>query len=74
MPSGYNKVYALCPFYKSDNGKEKRITCEGITERSNLELVFRTRDDFEQQMQIFCSEHYKNCEVYRMLMNKYEEG
>ena len=61
-----------CPFYKRDD--PTNIYCEGISEDSCLITRFRFKVGRDQQMRIFCSEHYKNCEIYRMLMEaKYEE-
>ncbi len=76
MPSGSykGKADAQCPFYRSDDGKKKRIICEGIVDKSTLALTYRRRSDYDTQLCVFCCEHYKNCEVYRMLMeNKYDE-
>lgn len=64
---------AQCPFFRSDVWKQKRINCEGIVDRSTLALTFNRKKDYEKQLGIFCCEHYKKCEVYRMLMEKYEE-
>ena len=73
MSSGsYLQVYIGCPFYKYDDGR-RRITCEGITEDSSLALIYRKKSDFETQIRVFCCEHYKRCEIYRILMEKYEE-
>lgn len=67
----YHQVYVKCPFYKRDDCA-RRLTCEGIVDHSNLCWEFRNKKDLQQQMEIFCNEYYKNCEVYRMLMeNKY---
>ena len=72
-PSGsYNQVYAKCPFYQYDDGKHN-IICEGITDGSTLILKFRKKKDYDIQIDVFCCEHYKKCEVYRMLMEKYED-
>ncbi|MBP3411925.1 MAG: hypothetical protein J6K89_01565 [Oscillospiraceae bacterium] len=72
-PSGsYRQVYAGCPFYQYDDGKRK-IVCEGIVEDSTVTLGFKKREGYETQITTFCCEHYKKCEVYRMLMQKYEE-
>ena len=72
-PSGsYRQVYARCPFYQYDDGKHS-ITCEGIVEDSKLILKFTRRKDYETQISVFCCEHYDKCEVYRMLMEKYED-
>lgn len=73
MPSGsYKQTDVKCPFYKFDDGRH-RIICEGIVEDSSLALVFRFKNDWETQIDVFCCRDYKKCEVYRMLMEKYEE-
>ena len=74
MPGGsYKQSSVLCPFYKYDDGR-RRITCEGFVEASNLALIYRHTRDFNQQIDTYCCEHYKSCEVYRMLMaEKYGE-
>ena len=73
MPSGsYKQIYVQCPFYQFDDGRQ-RITCEGLIENSSLALIYHSKSDYETQIDVFCCEHYKNCEVYRMLMQKYEE-
>lgn len=73
MPSGsYMQVFVRCPFYKFDDGK-RRITCEGVIEDSSLALIFHNKEDYDTQITVFCCEHYKNCEVYGLLMEKYEE-
>lgn len=76
MSSGSFKAQAdvQCPFYKFDvGGQKRRIVCEGIVDKSTLELRFCRKRDYDTQLNVFCCEHYKNCEVYRMLMEKYEE-
>ena len=73
MPSGsYLQAYVQCPFYKYDDGKH-RITCEGIVDNSTLSLNYNHKKDYKTQITVFCCEHYKNCEVYRLLMEKYQE-
>lgn len=73
MPSGsYKQVKVQCPFYQHDDGK-MRITCEGITDDSSLTLMYRHKSDYEIQITEFCSKHYHKCEIYRLLMEKYEE-
>lgn len=66
----YGQVYVKCPFYRFDDGKG-RITCEGILEGSDLALQYRKKQDFRIQMEVFCCRHYRRCEVYGMLMEKY---
>lgn len=73
MPSGsYKQIYVQCPFYKYDDGR-RHITCEGLVDKSSIVLSYLTRTDYDKQLLIFCCEHYEKCEVYRMLMEKYEE-
>ena len=63
----YKQVYVKCPFYRRDDGS-RCLTCEGVVEDSTLKWMFRHKEDLNQQMDIFCCDYYKNCEVYRMLM------
>lgn len=73
MPSGsYIQVYVKCPYYLSDNGKN-RIICEGLTPGSQLQSFYRKRKDFKLQIEIFCCEHYEKCEICEALSKKYEE-
>ena len=73
MPSGsFKQADVQCPFYKYDDGR-RRITCEGLIDKSSIAVIYLTRNDFDTQLLAFCCEHYKNCEVYRMLIQKYDE-
>lgn len=74
MPSGsYKQVDVKCPFYKYDDGK-RRIVCEGIVSvEDSLSSIFRYHEDYERQMTVFCCKDHTKCEIYRMLMGKYEE-
>lgn len=76
MPKGTYKgqADAQCPFYKSDDHLKRQIICEGIVDRSTLALTYRQREDYDTQLSVFCCEHYKKCEIYRMIMAaKYDE-
>lgn len=73
MPSGsYRQAGVRCPFYKFDDGK-RRITCEGLIEDSSVALIYHRKADYEIQIDTFYCEHYTKCEVYRMLIDKYDE-
>lgn len=67
-----------CPFYRHDECRGKpsvyRVICEGIVEDSTLALNYRNRKDFYTQMETFCCRHFVKCEIYRMLMEKYQDG
>lgn len=72
MASGsYHQVDVGCPFYRRDDGRN-RITCEGILEDSTLTMCMK-RQDFDMYIRDYCSKRYICCEVYRMLMDKYQE-
>lgn len=62
---------AQCPFYRRDDG-HRRITCEGIMDDTVLVLKFRKREDFAIQAREFCCKRFDHCEIYRMLMEKYD--
>lgn len=69
----YLQVYVKCPFYRRDDGKHN-ITCEGIFNDGNCTQFFKSREDFETQMKVFCWEKFENCEWYRALMAaKYDD-
>lgn len=69
---GFRPWGVQCPFYKVDDNK-RSITCEGIIDGSHITLSYRRSRDQRQQLEIFCCEHYKKCEIYRMLMrDKYD--
>ena len=71
ITSSYEDASAKCPFYKSSDAK--RISCEGITFGSVLIQSFSSRDKRNIQKHTFCDDRYENCEVYRVLMEKYED-
>jgi hypothetical protein len=71
MATRYRDTEAKCPYFRSDNGKE--IRCEGITDGCSTILRFYSNKDKSIQRNTFCDAKYKNCEVFRMLEDKYDE-
>ena len=68
MPSGsFMQTDVRCPFFKYD-GKQ-RIVCEGLIDNSSIILTYQNKLDCDTQRNVYCCEHYKKCEVYRMLMS-----
>lgn len=68
------KHYAQCPFFLTDDPKCRRIVCEGFVDDSTVALTYRLRKGYDTQLSVFCCDHYRNCEVYRMVMAaKYDE-
>ena len=74
MASGsYRQVEVLCPFYKQDDGKTC-ISCEGFGDSPRLTQRYRYKAHYLKQMEVFCQQSYKNCEVFRVLMEtKYDD-
>lgn len=73
MASGsYIQVYVQCPFYHGDNG-ESWIICEGLIPGTQLHSSFPRKSDYRLQIEVFCCDRYRNCEVYTALLKKYEE-
>ena len=65
---------AQCPFFRADVCKQKRIICEGIVDKSTLALTFSKKTDYDTQLSVFCCEHFRKCEIFRMLMaEKYDD-
>lgn len=70
--SNWIDAIVQCPFYKSDDGKSK-IVCEGLVEESILSTTFGRRDDYKTQITVFCSDHYRKCEIFRIINSKYDD-
>ena len=66
MPNEFRQSFVQCPFYKYADGR-RRITCEGLIDKSRIALLYLTRRDYDTQLLSFCCEHYKKCEIYNML-------
>lgn len=77
MPTSRTDTRVLCPFYNYDENNNRsnvhRIVCEGLVDNSTLVLNYRYKKDFTIQIETFCCEYFDRCEVYQMLMKKYEE-
>lgn len=75
MATNWHDVYAQCPFYRRCCTKDHpwTITCQGVTDASNLQWRFRTKQDLEIQFRTFCCGKFERCEVYEMLEKNFEE-
>lgn len=74
MSSGsWDRVHVECPFYKHDDCA-RVITCEGLVPDSDTKLRFRNREQLKKHMRQFCCcRSYITCELYRALMQNYDE-
>lgn len=71
MPTTYKDVDIKCPFFKELAARS--ISCEGLTDDSIIKLWFNSPKSKDLHVEVFCQNKYKNCELYRMLVEKYEE-
>lgn len=64
-----NPKIAECPFFKGyERNRKTVITCEGLTESSNIKQVYRARKEGDIQFNTFCAACYKKCELYNAIM------
>lgn len=69
---GTREAYIKCPFYRQYT--MDTVRCEGIMDGTTVGISFADRKDCYRHMLVFCQEHFKNCEIYRMVMDaRYEE-
>lgn len=73
MPTSQFDAIARCPFYIYSKNQPASITCEGIEGAEKVELKFRKKVDKSEYMQDYCVEDYESCQIYRAVMEKYEE-
>lgn len=68
------KYLEQCPFFIKTEvaGSARRISCESPVPGSTIFLYFRSHEDYHAQHRIFCCEHYRKCEIYRAVMEKYD--
>ena len=71
MPTQYDDVKALCPFFL--HSEKRKISCEGITDGCTTNLEFDCKASRDLHRSIFCDAKYENCEIFMMLEEKYED-
>ena len=70
MPTMYDSVDVKCPFFRS--GSKRKISCEGITDECITSLIFISEAERKFHKKVFCDNRYENCEIFRMLEDKYK--
>lgn len=60
------QTYILCPFWHCR--KQREIHCEGLVQKSEIVLMYSTITDTNVQVNVFCKDHYANCEIYRAVL------
>lgn len=69
----WNRVHVECPFYKHDDSA-RVITCEGLVPDCDTKLRFKNREQRRMHMENYCcSRSYICCELFRALMQNYDE-
>ena len=67
----YTADDVLCPYFR--RFRPLKICCEGITDDCTLQLSFQNRAALDRQAGIFCIAAWKNCEIARILEDKYPQ-
>lgn len=62
----------VCPFYRGTKDQQT-ILCEGPFDGSYLGLTIPERQLFDCQRKNYCNGGFKNCEIYRMVLEKYKD-
>lgn len=66
MKQSHQAETIKCPFFQ--NITKQKITCEGPCDDCvATALVYKTNEQRNKQIKIFCQGKYQNCEVYRMI-------
>jgi hypothetical protein len=61
---------AVCPFYLSDS--KTTITCEGLTEKGKVLLVFEDAQQRKEWLRNNCYLYRCDCPLKKILNSKYE--
>lgn len=71
MPESYISKNVRCPFYRKE--KQNKISCEGVTKESSLNLIFPSIEKRKHYEERFCCADYKRCYIAHMLIDKWEK-
>lgn len=74
MAKGYVSVYIRCPYYRREDRKERKIKCEGVVDRTELEQRFFNSQALLEHREAFCMGAYGKCPVAMALDRKYGYG
>jgi len=72
MATTYNAADVLCPFYRTDDGRQ-RLRCEGLIPDTSTTVWFCSRKGFRRHMEVYCCARFEYCERYLALMAKYAD-
>lgn len=71
----WNEKSIKCPFYKSMDKKQQRISCEGAIKGTRSDTYFKTRLGYEKHLDRYCGTfEYEKCPVFGMVYTtKYKQ-
>lgn len=66
-------TYAICPFWETEY--RSRIICEGLSDKCSTNVSFRSKADFEEWKNKYCTcFRYPDCPYYQSICKyKYRE-
>ena len=56
-----------CPFYLSDSRAERNLSCEGYGEQAKVTNIFRTVEQKDRHMGLYCVGRFERCPMYRRI-------
>jgi len=71
MRGKLNDRDAKCPFFCAHT--KESVICEGVIPDSRDKINFETSQGKKLHYAVFCCSHYKNCEKYAAVEQKYRE-
>ena len=71
ISSGWTVAHLKCPFFLGET--EKTVVCEGWLPHQKTEMRMSGKHEKREFMEQWCCENYQECEVYKLVMKKYEE-
>lgn len=56
-----------CPFYLSDSRAERNLSCEGYGEQAKVTNIFRTVEQKDRHMGLYCVGRFERCPMYKCI-------
>ncbi len=73
MATSWREEKIRCPFFRGEDAKRHKIICEGLGDAKSMSWTFGNERQRILQMEVFCQNHYRFCELCRMIQqSKYD--
>ena len=56
-----------CPFYITDSRAERNLSCEGFAEQTRVTNSFKTIEQKDRHMGLYCVGRFERCPMYRCI-------